>query len=119
MRSVGFRRPHLRRGLRQQIGDLLEALVLIDLTALHLLDQLVDLRLQLALRQREEHHVLAVLLRRELRLVANHVEGRGDDLFLLLRQLADVVAAATAAAALWACDCAGLKSFRYGRICTK
>ena len=41
----GFGRPHLRRGLRQQIGDLLESLVLIDLTAPHLFDQLVDLGL--------------------------------------------------------------------------
>ncbi len=63
-----FGGPHLGRRLRQQVGDLLEALVLIDLTALHLLDELVDLRLQLALREREEHHVLAVLVRRELRL---------------------------------------------------
>ena len=62
------------------------------------LDLLADLRL----RQPDEDHVFLELVGRRLRLVAIDVERRGDDLPLLLRERARLVAllpAATAAAA--------------------
>src|SRR5439155_1295303 len=66
---------------------------------LQLLDQLFHLFAQLCLRQVEEHHVLAELLRLGLGLVADDVERRRDDFALLLRELADLLAAASTAAA--------------------
>jgi hypothetical protein len=51
------------------------------------------------LGQREKHGGLAELLRRHLWTIADRIEGCRDDLPLLLRQLADLVAAAAAPAA--------------------
>ena len=97
--EVAFGRLHLGRRLRQRLGDLLERRIDDADARLHLADELLDLRAQLRLREVEEHDVLAVLVGRHLRLVAHDVERRRDDLPLLLRQLADLAAAAATAAA--------------------
>ena len=75
---------------------------------LQLADQFVHLFAELGLREIQEHHVLAVLVRLGLRLVAHDVERRGDDFALLLRQLADLLLSAATAATAAACDCVGL-----------
>src|SRR5690606_30134208 len=66
---------------------------------LHLSDQLVDLIAQPALRQRDEHGVLAELRLIELLPVALEVERCRDDLPLLLGERKRLIAATTSAAA--------------------
>ena len=90
---------HLLRRLGQHVGDLVVRRVDRAETRLQLADELFHLFAQLGLRQVEEHHVLAELLRLRLGLVADDVERRRDDFALLLRELADLLAAASTAAA--------------------
>jgi len=97
--EVGLGRLHFLRRLGQRLGDLVVGGIDRAEARLQLADELFDLIAQLRLREVEEHHVLAVLLRLGLRLVADDVERRGDDLALLLRELADLLPAAAPAAA--------------------
>ena len=90
---------HLGDGLRQQVRDLLERRILLDQPAVHPRQQALDLVAQLRLRQREHDRVLAHLVGRHRLAIAVDVEGRGDDLPLLLRERADLSAAAASAAA--------------------
>ena len=96
--QVGLGRLHLVGRLGQRLGDLVVGRIDGAEPRLQLADQLFDLLAQLRLREVQEHDVLAELFRLGLRLVADDVERRGDDLALLLRQLADLLAAAAAAA---------------------
>ena len=98
--QLAFRRVHRRHRLRQQLGDLLERGILLDQPAVHARQQSFDLLAQLRLRQRHDDRALLQLLGAHRLPVAVDVEGRGDDLALLLRQRADLVLlpAATAAA---------------------
>ena len=76
---------------------------------LELADELFDLLAQLRLRQVQEDDVLAELVRPSASPCrAPTLNVAGDDLALLPRQLADLLAAAAATAAAIACDCAGL-----------
>ena len=90
---------HLGRRLRQRVGDRLERRIDDVQTAVHLLGELFDLLAELGLLQRQEDVVLAVLVVAHLGAVAYHVERRGDDLPLLLRELADLLSCAAAAPA--------------------
>ena len=91
-----------------------------DEPAVHPRDQPVDLIAQPRLRQRDHRGVLAQLVGRHLLAVALHVEGRGDDLPLLLRQRADLaLPTAATAATRRASDGARLNSLLSGRTRTK
>ena len=105
-RRIGFQgfqlalgRLHLLRRLGQHVGDFVVRGIDRAEPRLQLADELFHLFAQLCLRQVEEHHVLAELLRLGLGLVADDVERRRDDFALLLRELADLLAAASTAAA--------------------
>src|SRR6185295_14151558 len=95
--ALGF--LHRRDRLRQQIGHLLERRILLDEAAVHAGDEAVNLIPEPRLRQRDDDGVLAELVGRHLLAIALDVEGRGDDLTLLLRERADLILPAAAAPA--------------------
>ena len=89
---------HLRRGLRQQLRDLLECGILSE-PFVHAPDETVHLLAQPRFRQRDDRGVLAHLLRARLLAIALDVERRRDDLPLLFGQRAHLVVLLSAAAA--------------------
>jgi hypothetical protein len=80
------------------LGDLLEARIRRHEARVHAAHEAFDLFAQAALREREHHGGLAHLLGGGRLLLAQDVEGAGDDLTLLLGQRAHLGAAATPAA---------------------
>ena len=97
--QLGFGRLHLSRRERQQVGNLLERRIGGDQARVHAAHEPLDLLAQTPLRQRQHHGTLAQLVGGEGLLLAQHVEGAGDDLALLFRQRAHFGAAAPAPSA--------------------
>src|SRR4030095_14436821 len=93
-------RLHLRGGLWQRFHDVLDVFAPAHTNALlQLLDERFDFLADVRWRQPDEHDVFLELRRRGLRLVAIDVEGRRNDLALLLRERARLVLLLTTAAA--------------------
>lgn len=83
--QLGFGILHFGDGLRQQFRHFLECRILFDQPAVHAREEPLDLVAQPRLRQRDDGAVLAHLVGGHLLAVTLDIEGRGDDLALLLR----------------------------------
>ena len=96
--SLRLRLAHRLHRLRQHLGDLGERRIALHELAVQPREQAFDLLAQPRLRQADDGRALAQLLPRHRAAIALHVEGRGDDLPLLLGERLDLAAAAAATA---------------------